>query len=366
LDCDRIIESISSSDKCGENLRYSDSFKSLYFDLKDKRNFARNEERALPEDAEGGNSDETVRLSSYWEEVNNLGLNILYSKSKDIEVLAWLCEAQLRLHGFNGLKNVLAAISSLLKSSWDELHSVGDETFEDKLAPLAGLNGLGGEGTLIQPLRLAPLVPGFRFGNFSLWSYQLSQRAGETRMREELQQACDAAGVSAMAEHLDIVDQSVAALDDIAATLEDRCGREAPSMSNIRNLLLESAAAIRDLAGLTTSEEPSEAAANGAEAPDPEHRDRDGCREDVVRLSGQVLSRQIGSREEAFELLLAVARYFSRTEPHSPMSLALETLVRRGRMDFSALLAELLPQADMRKSVLTAAGIQPEQETQNG
>jgi type VI secretion system protein ImpA len=366
LDCNRVIESISSADKCGVNIRYSEDFKSLYFDLKDKRNFARNEERALPEDAEDGNTDETVRLSSYWEEVNNLGLSILYSKSKDIEVLAWLCEAQLRLQGFNGLKDVFAAISSLLKSSWDELHSVDDETVEDKLAPLAGLNGMGGEGALIQPLRLAPLVPGFRFGNYSLWNYQLSQRAGESRMREELQKACDAAGVSAMAEHLASVEQAVAALDDIAATLEDRCGREAPSMSNIRNLLLESAAAIRDLAGLKTSEEPSEAAANGAEASEDEHRDRDGVRGDTVRLSDQVLSGQIGSREEAFELLLTVARYFRRTEPHSPMSLALETLVRRGRMDFSALLAELLPQADMRKSVLTAAGIQPEQETQQG
>jgi len=60
-----------------------------------------------------------------------------------------------------------------------------------------------------------------------------------------------------------------------------------------------------------------------------------------------------------FELLVAVARYFRRTEPHSPISLAIETLVRRGRMDFSELLAELLPEQQARNAVLTAAGIQP-------
>lgn len=70
-------------------------------------------------------------------------------------------------------------------------------------------------------------------------------------------------------------------------------------------------------------------------------------------------AESIGSREEAFELLLAVARYFRRTEPHSPISMAIETMVRRGRMDFSELLAELLPEQQARNAVLTAAGIQP-------
>ncbi|MNT59519.1 hypothetical protein D3C72_1970390 [compost metagenome] len=67
----------------------------------------------------------------------------------------------------------------------------------------------------------------------------------------------------------------------------------------------------------------------------------------------------ISSRDEAFETLLSVARYFRRTEPHSPISLSIETLVRRGRMDFSELLAELLPETQARNAVLTAAGIKP-------
>lgn len=364
MNFDRIVTSIDTSNICGENLRYSDNYKSLYFNLKDERNSARSEERSLPEDENGEISDEAMRLSSHWEEVSNLGLNILYSKSKDIEVLAWLCEAQLRLRGFEGLKDTFTAMATLLKSSWQDLHSVGDETVEEKLAPLAGLNGLGGEGTLIQPLRLVPLVPGFRFGQHSLWTYQLSQRAGETRRRAELQNACDSAGISAMAAHLQLVDQSIAALDDIAAALAERCGAEAPSMSNIRSTLHASAAAIRELAGLEAAGQQS--ARQEDEASGPGQNGSEAGAAAGAPVPGPVLSGQIGSREEAFELLLAVSRYFSRAEPHSPMSLAIETLVRRGRMDFSELLAELLPQADMRKSVLTAAGIQPEAENQGG
>jgi type VI secretion system protein ImpA len=72
-----------------------------------------------------------------------------------------------------------------------------------------------------------------------------------------------------------------------------------------------------------------------------------------------VSAEMIRSREEAFELLIAVARYFRRTEPHSPISMSIETLVRRGRMDFFELLAELLPEQQTRNAVLTAAGIQP-------
>jgi type VI secretion system protein ImpA len=39
--------------------------------------------------------------------------------------------------------------------------------------------------------------------------------------------------------------------------------------------------------------------------------------------------------------------------------MSIETLVRRGRMDFSELLAELLPEQHTRNAVLTAAGIKP-------
>ena len=67
---------------------------------------------------------------------------------------------------------------------------------------------------------------------------------------------------------------------------------------------------------------------------------------------------QINSREDAFEMLLRIAAYFRRTEPHSPIAHSLETLVRRGRLDFLALIEELIPDETTRQSVMKTAGIQ--------
>ena len=58
-------------------------------------------------------------------------------------------------------------------------------------------------------------------------------------------------------------------------------------------------------------------------------------------------------------VLLEVADYFSKYEPHSPISTSLQEIVRRGRLPFSQLLAELLPDTTAWRSALTSAGITP-------
>lgn len=279
-------------------------------------------------------------------------MQIVSSKSKDLEVLAWLAEAELRLRGFDGLRDIYLAMMSLLDKYWKQFHSVGNDSLEERFAPLAGLNGVGGEGTIIQAIRLTPLVPGAKFAQHSLWDFQLSQRPNETKRRDELNQAVTEAGVSAMRAHLDGLNGCISAFDGLVALLGERCGSEAPPSSNTHNVLREAAAAIRTLAGIdpqteALAGEPKLQAANANDT------------KDAPPARKPLNVDAIGSREEALELLVSVARYFRRTEPHSPISGAIETLVRRGRMDFSELLAELLPEQQARNAVLTAAGIQP-------
>ncbi len=270
--------------------------------------------------------------------------------------MAWLAEAQLRLRGFEGLRDVYEGAASLLDNYFDSLHSIGDDDFEERFAPLAGLNGVGGEGTIIQAIRLTSLIPGGKFAQFSLWDFQLSQRAGEGDRREALQQAATEAGVAQMSGHLKVLTECIAAFDRLVAILDARCGDQAPPSSNTRSVLQEAASAIRVLAGI-------EAAVPASELPPPHKPDLHPANANEAETEAlrprPVTAETIRSREEAFELLATVARYFRRTEPHSPISMSIETLVRRGRMDFSELLAELLPEQQMRNAVLTAAGIQP-------
>jgi type VI secretion system protein ImpA len=67
----------------------------------------------------------------------------------------------------------------------------------------------------------------------------------------------------------------------------------------------------------------------------------------------------IHSREEAFRTLLKVAEYFRRTEPHTPVSYALEQAVRWGRMSLPELLTELIPEDSSREFFFRQVGIRP-------
>lgn len=344
-----LLNPIEESAPCGCNIRTNIEVREIYYKIKDARNQARAEERSVT-------PGEVFKVSSDWNLVSNLGLQIISSISKDIEVLAWLAEAHLRLKGFAGLGEIYDVTTVLLDTYWDDVHSIDENDVEEKLAPLAGLNGFGTEGTLIQPLRLVSLIPGEKFGSLTLWDYQLGQRSDEAGRREAIYNAATEAGVAAMSAHLAEVNACIRSFAGLSEVLNARCGQLAPPSSNIRNVLQEIAAAVRSLGGRDDS----------GEAPDVPAASVEAAKEVPAAETARVVTPEgIATRDEAFELLMNVARYFRRTEPHSPISLAIETLVRRGRMDFSELLAELLPELQTRNAVLTAAGIKPTKENGN-
>ena len=110
---------------CGENIRIDSRTREIYYRIKDERNQARTEERAAsPQD--------NLKISSSWDNVSNLGLQIIYSESKDIEILAWLAEASLRLRGFPGLREIYELCGDLFYNHWDSLRSISDDNDEDK------------------------------------------------------------------------------------------------------------------------------------------------------------------------------------------------------------------------------------------
>ncbi|MDO1583084.1 type VI secretion system protein TssA [Rhizobium oryzicola] len=350
MNIETLADPISSIQPCGENIRINTSYKDVYFKIKDARGMARASERAVT-------PGENIGTSPLWQEVNNLGLQIFASFGKDIEVLAWLTEAQLRLEGYRGLRNMYRVTVSLLEQYFEELHSIGEEDDEERFAPLAGLNGVGSEGTLIQAIRLTSLVPGAKYGQHTLWDFQVSQRPGEERKREALENAIADANVAHIAEHLNVLMECISLFDRITEILSERCGDSAPPSSNTRNVLHEALTALRFLSKIPENEAISASSAQAA-APSSENADApDSGSNGAIAMTRRQAAEQISSREEAFDILQAVARYFRKAEPHSPMSMSIETLVRRGRMDFSELLTELLPDAHQRQAVLTAAGI---------
>ncbi len=67
----------------------------------------------------------------------------------------------------------------------------------------------------------------------------------------------------------------------------------------------------------------------------------------------------LASREEALRSLAMIAEFFRRTEPLSPLSYTLQEAVRRARMSWPELLAEIVPDTGLRAQILISLGIRP-------
>lgn len=362
LNVEELLSPISDAEPTGVDLREDSSPQSIYYQLKDARSAARAAERRA--ETEGG----TVGVLPEWRTVFDLSRDALAHKSKDLEVACWLIEAAVRHHGFAGLRDGFFLLQQMIDKYWDGLHSLKDEdgmaTF---VAPLSGLNGVDGEGTLIQPIRKVPITAG-EPGPYAAYHYdqaaalaQVTDKAARERRIaagvptvEQFEQALRASPKEFLRAGLGNMSGALAAIDAVSALLSEKCGAAAPPTSAIRGAVETVYDMVRsrtlDLippekpAGQGATEGSMEAAAaNGAAPAEP-----------TAKPLGAITSR-----EDALGVLGKVSDYFRTAEPHSPIAFTLDELIRRARMSLPELLSELLPDANARRTFLTSAGIRP-------
>ncbi|MBI3406320.1 MAG: type VI secretion system ImpA family N-terminal domain-containing protein, partial [Acidobacteria bacterium] len=121
---DNLLNPIPGANPGGENLRYAPVY--------DKIKEARREEEDLPQ----GDWEHEVKVSDPVL-VTKLATDALTSKSKDIQIAAWLTEACLRREGFPGLKQGLDLLKGMIDAFWENLHpEIEDGDLELRAAPL--------------------------------------------------------------------------------------------------------------------------------------------------------------------------------------------------------------------------------------
>ncbi|MAR90914.1 MAG: type VI secretion system protein TssA [Pseudomonadota bacterium] len=353
LNIDELLQPIAGDQPQGQDLRADSSPSSPYYQIKDARGAARAAERASLFDPE-----EAGNVLGAWQPILELAPGVLQEQAKDLEVASWLVEALLRRHGHPGLRDGFALLQGLVDQFWDGLYPEPDEDgIETKVAPLAGLNGDSGEGTLLAPMRNAPITPQTSFGEFSYWQYQQARDASkinDLEQREEKEaslgfnlSAIEAAVAEASADFypnlVEDLEQAAADFKAMNERLREHCGHDAPPYTLVLDTLEEILRAVRFLAKdklAAAAPEPQEetmvetgTSAGGSPAP-------------TVTTAGG--SGPIASREEALRRLEEVARYFRATEPHTPLVTGIERLVRWGRMPMNELILELVPDPTAR------------------
>lgn len=361
FDLARFLQPIEGDNPAGVDLREDFSPSSAYYRLRDARAEARAAERAM--DA----TPEETAVPPHWRTIEELAARALESQSKDLEVAAWYTEALLRHHGFDGLAAGIKLMHGLVDAFWDTIFPRPDEDgLETTVAGVAGLNGVGGDGTLAQPIRKVALFRDVQGRPIALW--QIEQADALQSLEPDRRQARIAAGALSLEmvekaaaqmprEHwaalIPAVREALAAWQALGEALDAKAGSAAPPTSAVRGLLEAVLAAALRFAGANAPGE-GEAAEAASGGPAGEAAAAGGA-----PARGPARPGEIASREDALKLLDEVARWFRRVEPHSPLSYTLEEAVRRGRMTLPELLQETLQDDTARQAFLTALGIRP-------
>ena len=364
LDFDRLLEPIPGENPAGEALREDFSPTAVYQTIKMARETARAAERNAWDD-EGESSSSQAE----WRPILQLVPDAIAEKSKDLEITAWLAEALVREHGFAGLRDAFRLARELAERFWDHLYPLPDEDgVMTRVAPITGLNGEDADGVLITPLANVPLTAPGTYRGLSLADYKQAadlEQVGDPDLRS---QRIDQGAVS-----MQMFDKSVletppdffvnlyADLEacreeftKLGAVLEERCGQDesgyplSPPTSNIRNALEACHDCLRSVAG------------GILDGPEEESTEESGETSDGP--AGASTAKGKRTRDAAFRELLDVAEFFKRTEPHSPVSYALEQAVRWGKMPLPELLTELIPEEMTRDQLFKLVGIKPPQE----
>lgn len=361
IDVASLLDPVSEDHPVGVDIREDISPNSIYYKIKDARTAARaSERRIIMED----DQDAMGSVVPEWYTVLDLAPSILKEQSKDIEIVAWYVEGLLRVEGFAGLKEGFKLVKELCDRYWDDLFPLPDEDgMETRVAPITGLNGEDGEGTLLAPMRNVLLTQGYTDQAYATWHYQIAQEIERITDAEKRQARLDAGGVtlqqlqrSALETPLSFYETLIADLDNcieafaaMTETLDQLAGQDSPPSSNIKNALRE----IRDIVSFLTrdmfiEEEPLET--QGDSVPG-------GHAATAAGGGGFSLSGDIGSREDAVRVLNKVADYFKRTEPHSPVAYSLEQAIRWSRMSLPELLAQLIPNDSARDEYYRLTGV---------
>jgi type VI secretion system protein ImpA len=298
-----------------------------------------------------------------WTAIVNLTSSTLASVSKDFRFAGWLTEALLRKHGLAGLNEGLLLCKGLCERYWDNIHPV--PTKEDGHgATVSAFASLVSDSTH-PAIRATVIVEGTKANERSVRRYTASDY---TRAKEAKGQVANANADTKIVElpdflaisevtppefhakNLAIVNSCISTLDWLGDFLRTQClpdEYDEPTNPGIVGMKTELQAVKKLIVELSggniAGEAVSEETVGGSQA--------------NSSAGGQM------TRESAFRTIEEIARFFERTEPHTPVHFALRKVVRWGRMPLPQLLAELIEDGGAMESLRKLIGLPEENQS---
>ncbi len=334
-DLEKLLHPISVERPAGDSLRYEGTY--------DRIRQAR-----LEDDARLNQGIYQTELKKAdWKTVQDLCLEALETRSKDLQLAVWLLEAWLHLYGFSGVREGLKLLHALCESFWETLYpEIEGNELERRVAPLEWLN----EKVSIK-LRLIPItwpqtgdLPPYTFADWE-GACQLENLAtknpkilhsAEAEGKVTLAKFQSGVALSPKYFYLSLYQDLVGAVEAAAGLerfLDEKCGKKSPSLKKLKDCLGSVQRLVADI--LNAREDEDQAG--------PEEDQEMQFAVEEERESAQIWTgTPIRSRAEAYRRLAEAADYLLRTEPHSPTPYLVKRAVAWGGMTLYEVLREII------------------------
>jgi len=330
---DDLLNPIPGENPSGANLRYAPVFDKI------------KEARRADDDAPQGDWQFERKTADYAVVIKLAG-EALATKSKDLQVAAWLTEAILRKEGFAGLKAGLELIKGLVENFWDTLYpELDDGDAEMRAAPLEWL------GTHMETaLRSVPLTRGganwFQFKESRAVGYEATADTdakvearnaaiAEGKMSgEEWDKAVGATPKAFYAEMETTLDGILDAIEILNILGEEKFGDVTPSFGPMRTTVEEIQHTVHGLLQKKREVEPDEGAEAAGEEPANAEEEPASIEKTPATRSPALHkpTAEPADQEDAFQRVNSVAVYLRRSDPASPLPYLLLRGLRFGEL----------------------------------
>ncbi len=364
LDFDRLLAPLSDERPSGESLQYS----GLYDEIR--------EARRADDVLEQGDWKRELKVAD-WDEVVAPAIDALQTKTKDLQIAAWLAEGLTMLHGFAGARDGLKLMKGLHAEFWDTCYPEIDEGDMEGRANVLSFF----DRQLTLALRKAPLTraPGMAFS----WLEWNESRAFDipesiigpldaeslTRLADLKRQATEEnktsgedfrkAKASTPKSYYEDASKTLAQAWDefqgLDRVMDEKFGRQTPGLSELKKGIEEVRRVVDGILKEKRALEP-DAPAAGAEGEEAGA----GGGGAVYRVAGP--SGPIRGRGDALAKLGEVAEFFRQTEPHSPVSYLVQRAITWGQMPLETWLADVIKDASVLEGIKETLGIRPQSE----
>jgi type VI secretion system protein ImpA len=342
VDLDALLQPISDENPSGESLRYS----GLYDEI--------SEARRADDTLNRGDWQEQLKVADY-RKVLDLAVPALTSKTKDLQVAAWLSESLVKIHGFVGLRDSLQLLAGLQDKFWETIHPEIEEgdmegranaiswmdqqcAFAAQGAPFTGVEGYSFfDWEDSKKFDIPENVDTLEMAEQRRYAELRETADREKRVTAELWKKEIASTRRASCEQVNFtIDECWAALAELNRVIEEKFDRnQMPGLSTLKTSLDQVHTQVKKLLEEKRIEEPDEVEIG-------EEGSADGTAEGAAAGTGGGVKGAINSRQDALRRLAEIADFFQKTEPHSPVSYLVQRAVKWGNMPLESWLQDVI------------------------